>query len=259
MEILLINTKLGKISTQIKIVENTIPIIFLHGVYFDHNLWNYQTSKITDRTVIIFDMPLHGNSKLNVPKTWMLEDCADMLIEILDSLKIPKVIAVGHSWGSMTILRAAYKHPERFQSIGFCNMPYESVAPETIEYFKYLHTLLPLPNRTEYLTHISQALFSKNNLESSSKFLDYLTFSMNKISNSEIIQIDNSSVLIADDATDKIDNLLVPSLVLKGVDDSVPNPGDIELTVVEGTHVSPLEAPNDVLEFVKKVIKKVER
>jgi 3-oxoadipate enol-lactonase len=56
-------------------------------------------------------MPLHGHSRENIRPNWTLNDCADMLIEILDSLHIPRVIAIGHSWGSMTILRAAHKHP----------------------------------------------------------------------------------------------------------------------------------------------------
>ena len=63
MEKILVNTHLGKIAVYKKIADTeNIPIIFLHGVYFDHHLWDIQIEEIKDRTVITVDMPLHGES-----------------------------------------------------------------------------------------------------------------------------------------------------------------------------------------------------
>ena len=109
----MINTNLGKIAVYPKLVDSDkTPIIFLHGVYFDHHLWDEVLYSIRDRKTFSLDMPFHGLSKEITKTDWSLNDCADMLLEILDHLKIAKVIAVGHSWGSMTILRAASKQPE---------------------------------------------------------------------------------------------------------------------------------------------------
>ena len=59
-----INTKIGKIAVHtIERKSDNLPIIFLHGVYFDHHLWDNQVSEINDRTVITLDMPLHGKSR----------------------------------------------------------------------------------------------------------------------------------------------------------------------------------------------------
>ena len=121
-----IETSIGRIACYIQHVPHTIPIIFLHGVYYDHNLWQSYASKITDRTVILIDMPLHGMSREIIKGDWDMDDCVNMLKEILDYLDIGKCYAIGHSWGSMTILRAATAFPERFKSIGLCNMPLES-------------------------------------------------------------------------------------------------------------------------------------
>lgn len=63
METLQINTSIGDIFVTIKKVEGSIPVTFLHGVYFDHNLWNNQVNRIIERSVITIDMPLHGKSK----------------------------------------------------------------------------------------------------------------------------------------------------------------------------------------------------
>jgi hypothetical protein len=43
-------------------------------------------------------MPFHGKSREITKPDWSLNDCVDMLIEILDHLQIPKVIA---SWAFM--------------------------------------------------------------------------------------------------------------------------------------------------------------
>ena len=124
-----IPTKLGKIAVYQQIADSDkTPIILLHGVYFDHHLWDAVIESLNDRTIITLDMPMHGMSKQLSKNDWTLADCADMLIEILHDLKLPKVIAIGHSWGSMTILRAAHKNPELFSAIGLCNMPYMAAS-----------------------------------------------------------------------------------------------------------------------------------
>ena len=92
-----VQTKIGKIAIQkTERITDKPPIIFLHGVYFDHHLWDEQINHIDDRMVITIDMPFHGKSREITKAEWSLNDCADMLIEILDSLHLPKIIAVGH-------------------------------------------------------------------------------------------------------------------------------------------------------------------
>jgi len=113
----LIETNIGKIAVHITEGNpQATPIIFLHGVYYDSNLWKNQVSQIKDRTIITLDMPFHGDSKA-VRNDWNMDDCATMLVEVLDGLNINEIVAVGHSWGSMTILRAAAKAPNRFAAI----------------------------------------------------------------------------------------------------------------------------------------------
>lgn len=248
-----ISTGIGDIAVHINVnpSENT-PIIFLHGVYFDHHLWDKQTEAINDRTVITVDMPLHGESISNVPKKWTLNDCADMLITILDSLHMNKVIAVGHSWGSMTILRAASKHPERFQSIGFCNMPFKEMPKAQKMMFNMQHSMLIFKNFYMNVTG-KVALFSKESVKQHPELLDFLKASMSKLSNADIRRIDKYVVTGADDATELIKSLKVNALALKGKDDYVPIPDPIKTTIVNGGHASPIESPDDVIAFCLKL------
>lgn len=248
-----IDTNLGKIAIYQNDIDNEkTPIIFLHGVYFDHQMWEAQAKNITDRKVITIDMPLHGESKTNISENWTLEDCGKMLLEIIAYLKIEKVITIGQSWGSMTILRAAGSQPEKFAAIGFCNMPFEAATKKTRRQFSFQHSILMF--RKFYHKQVAKALYGKAILAENPQLLDYLNASMGKLTNKEVKLIDKTVITQADDATVKVENLKVPALALKGKEDYVPNPPKLELTLVEGGHVSPVEVPEEVLNFVQKVI-----
>jgi pimeloyl-ACP methyl ester carboxylesterase len=249
----IIKTTIGNIAVFSRKVDNTIPIIFLHGVYFDHHLWDNQVSEIKDRTVITLDMPLHGESKEIVKSNWSLTDCADMLIEILDSLKIPMVFAIGHSWGSMTILRAASKHPESFEGIGLCNMPFLAASKKQKAFFGLQHSMLIF--RNFYNKQAAKALYGKTSLAENPSLLKLLFRPMNALTNKDIKQIDKKVILDAEDATSLIQNLQVKAIALKGKEDYVPIPPNIQTIEIEGGHISPLEKPTMVLNVIQDFIK----
>ncbi|MBU3714402.1 MAG: alpha/beta hydrolase, partial [Ferruginibacter sp.] len=237
-----INTKIGKIAVHFtECKSDNLPIIFLHGVYFDHHLWDEHVKQINDRTVITVDMPLHGESREITNSDWSLHDCADMLIEILDSLKIKKVIAIGHSWGSMTILRAANKHPERFDGIGLCNMPFKAATNKQKRLFKLQHTMLLF--RKFYTKQAAKSLYGKSSLNGNPDLLSQLQRSMNILSINDIKQTDKKVIIDAENATSMILDLKVKAMAIKGKEDYVPIPPKIEMVIVDGGHISPLEEP----------------
>lgn len=94
-----ITTQLGEISVKITEGGNGLPIVFLHGVFLDHTLWLEYDTSLTERTRIYIDMPTHGDSS-NVGRDWSLNECVEMLFDVLDELKIRQMIAIGHSWRS---------------------------------------------------------------------------------------------------------------------------------------------------------------
>jgi 3-oxoadipate enol-lactonase len=254
MDTKIIKTKIGDIAANLKVgnAEKT-PLIFLHGVYFDHHLWDSQINEINDRIVITIDMPWHGGSTENIIENWSLNDCGEMLLEILDSLQISKVIAIGHSWGSMNILRAASKQPERFASIGFCNMPFEAVSTSKKVTFRFQHLVVGL--KDFYIKQASKSLFHKESLAKRPHLQTELHRSMSKLTAKQIRQIDKFVILEATNTSALISSLKVPAIALKGEHDYVPTP-PVETTIVPGGHVSPLEQPDLVLNFCKKVIAK---
>jgi 3-oxoadipate enol-lactonase len=244
-----IQTTLGKIAIyQKEIDSNKIPVIFLHGVYFDHHLWDKVIDSINTRTIITLDMPLHGSSKEIIKCDWTLNDCSEMLLEILDLLQINKVIAVGHSWGSMTILRAASRQPDRFENILLCNMPLLASTKKQKLTFGLQHTMLIF--RNFYTKQAAKALFGKSSLQENPSLFNELKRPMNLLTNKQIKQTDKAVIIDAEDASELILNLKVNALALKGEDDYVPKPPSIDTIIVKGGHISPLEQPQEILNIV---------
>ncbi len=252
----LINTNVGEIAVHITEHELTnIPLILLHGVYYDHHLWDEQVKSIDDRTVITIDMPLHGESKNITKVDWNMDDCANMLLEILDSLKIEKVIAVGHSWGSMTILEAAHKNPNRFSGLGLCNMPFKETPKSQIRIIRLQHFALLF--RGFYMKEACKESMSKENLTNNPGLLQKLVTSMSKLTNKEIKYTDKVVRIDAKDTSQLIKNLSLPVIALVGDEDYVGIPPIKNTITVKSGHISPLEVPNDVKKMILALINSV--
>ena len=248
-----VNTRIGRIAVQSRRVDSDEhPLILLHGVYFDHRLWDAVVDSIKDRTVVTLDMPLHGGSRKIVKSDWTLNDCAGMLLDTLDALGMTRVVAVGHSWGSMTILRAAHRRPGAFAAIGLCNIPFHAASLKTRALFGLQHALLPF--RGFYMRKAAESLFGKDSLKHDPSLIQELTRPMGSISNREIRRIDKSVILDAEDATGMLKSLEVPALALKGAEDYVPTPPGIETVMVKGGHVSPLEQPKEVSLLIHRLM-----
>ena len=248
-----IQTNIGEIAVYQQFADSDkTPIIFLHGVYFDHHLWDTVIESLKDRAIITLDMPMHGMSKVLSNADWTLNDCADMLIEVLYGLQLPKVIAIGHSWGSMTILRAAHKTPELFSAIGLCNMPFRNASKRKKLILRMQHAMLPF--RNFYTQQAAKALFGKSSLNENTSLTRQLRRTMNLLTIPQIKHTDRAVIANAEDTTALIKTLKVKALALKGEEDYVPAPPYLETIIVKGGHVSPLENPNGVIEFIKVLI-----
>lgn len=247
-----VKTNIGEIAVyQQSADSDKTPIILLHGVYFDHHLWDAVIESIKDRTIITLDMPMHGMSKQLSKNDWTLDDCADMLIEILHDLQL-KVIAIGHSWGSMTILRAAHKNPELFSSIGLCNMPFLVASKRKKLTLSIQHILLPF--RSFYTQHAAKALFGKSSLNENTYLTSQLKRTMDLLTIPQIKHTDRAVIANAEDTSALMKTLKVKALTLKGEEDYVPAPPYLETIIVKGGHVSPIENPEEVSEFMNRLL-----
>lgn len=244
-----IETSIGEIIVFQNVVENeNTPLIFLHGLFFDHQLWDYQISAITDRSVYVIDMPMHGQSN-NINPNWTLEDCATMLLEILEKLAIQEVHAAGHSWGGMTILRAAESYPDRFESISFFNTPFEAYTKKEIRIIKLQHTGLIF--KQLFIKVASKSIFANKSLEGNPELFKYFKNCMQKLSNKEIRYLNKVVRISATDKLAVIKNFKIKHQIIVGKEDNIaPAPPSENIIYLEGGHTSPLEYPEESLKTI---------
>jgi pimeloyl-ACP methyl ester carboxylesterase len=96
--------------------EQSIPIVFVHGVGLTYEIWQPQLNFFKDYSNISYDILGHGKSSLTKPNI-SFDDFSDQLIELINHLKIEKIHLVGFSIGSLIARNFAIKYDDRLQSL----------------------------------------------------------------------------------------------------------------------------------------------
>ena len=83
--------------------KDSVPLIFIHGVGLDHQMWEGQISYFNEYSTLAYDLLGHGKTPYIKDKL-SLRDFSNQLLEILDHLKIEKINLIGFSLGSLIAL-----------------------------------------------------------------------------------------------------------------------------------------------------------
>ena len=96
-------------------------VILLHGFLENKTMWNNLLPElITKYRVITIDLLGHGNTEC-LGYVHSMEDQADMVHEVLQDLKIRKVVLIGHSMGGYVTLAFAELYPKNVKGIVLLN------------------------------------------------------------------------------------------------------------------------------------------
>ena len=96
--------------------EQSIPIVFIHGVGLTHEIWQPQLDFFKEYSTLSYDILGHGKTRLE-KKEISFDDFSDQLIKLIDELKIEKIHLVGFSIGSLIARNFATKFNNRLQSL----------------------------------------------------------------------------------------------------------------------------------------------
>jgi pimeloyl-ACP methyl ester carboxylesterase len=103
----------GDIYYEIFGQKDALTVVFMHGIFVDHKMFQRQVAKFKDQyRVLLWDMPEHGQS-VKLDKTFEFSTAAECFIELLDVLGIEKVVLAGVSMGGYVSQYIAGKYPER--------------------------------------------------------------------------------------------------------------------------------------------------
>ena len=96
-------------------------ILLLHGIATTGSLtwFSVMAELARDYRVITFDQRWHGRG---IPsETFLLDDCADDGVAVLDALGISRAIVVGYSMGGATAQVLWHRHPDRVAGLVLCS------------------------------------------------------------------------------------------------------------------------------------------
>jgi pimeloyl-ACP methyl ester carboxylesterase len=114
-------------------------VLFCHGFPDTSYTWRRQMQAIASAgyRAIAPDMRGYGRSSAPADATLYtpLQTTGD-LIGLLDALKIPRAVIVGHDWGASVAWGAALMRPDRFKAVFCLTVPY--VPRGDVSFFEYM-------------------------------------------------------------------------------------------------------------------------
>ena len=109
--------------------KNTIPLVFIHGVGLNNQMWQPQIEELNSFSILTYDLLGHGKTPINKEKI-SLKDFSNQLNSILDFLKLTKINLVGFSLGSLIALDFASNFQEKLNKLILIGTTYQRSESE---------------------------------------------------------------------------------------------------------------------------------
>jgi len=92
-------------------------VVFLHGAQHDHSVWILQSRYLAHHGYGVLALDLPGHMRSEGPALETVEAMADRIAAALRSANVTRMIAVGHSMGSLIALELAKRMPESVRGV----------------------------------------------------------------------------------------------------------------------------------------------
>ena len=232
-----------------------IPIVFIHGVGLDHNIWDPQINEF-DNTVLIYDILGHGRTPLNKEKI-SFDDFSDQIIDLIDELKFSKIHLIGFSIGSLIARNFGTKFSDRLKSLTLlCSIFNRSDNEQKIVNERFEQT-----KKDKKLTKDAlNRWFNKDFIEKNPLISDKIFSILNNNNMDNFIKV--YSLFVNHKDNEKFENINVKTLVMTGEGDvgSTPEMSDnlskkiknSEVKIIPvGKHLCSIECSYDVNKAIK--------
>ena len=232
-----------------------IPIVFIHGVGLDHNIWDPQINEF-DNTVLIYDILGHGRTPLNKEKI-SFDDFSDQIIDLIDELKFSKIHLIGFSIGSLIARNFATRFSDRLKSLTLlCSIFNRSDNEQKIVNERFEQT-----KKDKKLTKDAlKRWFNKDFIEKNPQISDKIFSILRKNNMDNFIKV--YSLFVNHKDNEKFENINVKTLVMTGEGDvgSTPEMSDnlskkiknSEVKIIPvGKHLCSIECSYDVNKAIK--------
>ena len=234
--------------------KDTIPLVFIHGVGLDHQMWNPQINNLNEFSTITYDLLGHGKTPCKKEKL-TLNDFSNQLVEILEHLQINKINLIGFSLGSLIALDFTSNYEDKINKLILIGTTYKRSNQErSLVLDRYNQAKLNKPISKQAL----KRWFSDDYLEKNPKTYELFMNILNKQPE------DHKNFLKAydlfanhKDNVQSIQKNIVKTLVMTGSDDPGSTPtmskelvkdlvNSSYIEIKNGKHLCSIECADDV-------------
>ena len=96
--------------------NNSVPIVFVHGIGLNKEIWYPQIEFFKSYNIITYDLIGHGKTPLNKNEL-NFQDFVKQLLNLINELEIKKIHLVGFSLGALISRHFAAEHGDRLSSL----------------------------------------------------------------------------------------------------------------------------------------------
>ena len=234
--------------------KDTIPLVFIHGIGLDHQMWNPQINNLNEFSTITYDLLGHGKTPCKKEKL-TLNDFSNQLVEILEHLQINKINLIGFSLGSLIALDFTSNYEDKINKLILIGTTYKRSNQErSLVLDRYNQAKLNKPISKQAL----KRWFSDDYLEKNPKTYELFMNILNKQPE------DHKNFLKAydlfanhKDNVQAIQKNIVKTLVMTGSDDPGSTPtmskelvkdlvNSSYIEIKNGKHLCSIECADDV-------------
>jgi len=253
---MLVETRVGRLFVERR--GEGAPLVLWPSLLTEGSMWRAVAPALSERfTTLTIDPPGHGRSG-PVRRAFSLEDCADAAREVLDALSIERASWAGLSFGGMTGMRFALRHPGRLDRLALLDTSADREPRRKLPSYAVMSAVArrigaigPLVDRIEPL------FFTKETRQRRRDLVEPFREQLVRMDPESIGHAVDAVIFRRADIRPQLGSIRAPTLVLVG-DEDVATPPSCALDIADriagsrlieiggAAHLSPLERPRAV-------------
>ena len=240
--------------------EQSIPIVFIHGVGLTYEIWQPQLDFFTNYSTLAYDILGHGKSSLK-KQNISFDDFSDQLIKLIDELNFQKIHLVGFSIGSLIARNFATKFNDRLQSLVLLG----SIYKRTEQQQKIVNERFNQAKKELKLSKLAlKRWFTDKYLENNPDTYDKISSILSSNNMSNFIKV--YELFVKHQDNEIFENIKTKTLVMTGENDIGSTPemsqnlskkiANSKVKIISnGKHLCSIECADDVNNAIKEHIK----
>jgi 3-oxoadipate enol-lactonase len=245
-------------------------VLFWPSLLTDGGLWHAQARAAREgHRVLVVDGPSHGRSDPR-RQPFTLDDCAEAVVEILDAFAVDRAVLVGLSWGGMTAMRVALRHPERVRGLALFDTSANAERPLAALRYRAMAEILRRFGLVRALDpSVASIMFSDRTLRERPELARELFRRLRGWDQEGLYHAVDAVVISRSSIAAELPRIAAPTIVGVGEDDRATSRGYAEriaasipgakLHVIAGAgHLSAIEAPGEVTRLLVSFLGELE-